>query len=395
MSEWPMIRFGELAAQERGSFAIGPFGSRITKDNYVAFGVPVVRGVNLARGTFVDENFVYITEDKADELSSCLLVAGDLVFTHRGTIGQVSMVPRSPRFERYILSSSQVKSRLDQDRAIPEFYYYWFSSPDGQRALLANASTVGVPGIASPLSTIRDIWVPCPRIVVQQAIAELLGALDNKVAANDRVCETAFLLEVALFEESLHRDAISVCLGDVGVFHNRNRMPLSSRQRAEFSGSYPYYGANGVVDRVAGFKFDGDYVLVGEDGTVVTGEGSPVVGFVHGKFWVNNHAHVLSGSGISNELLMLALKRSDVRPYVTGAVQPKLSMGNLKRLPLKLPAASVRPALDRQVRELHCLMKFKREESISLVQLRNVLLPKLMSGEIRVRDAEREVENAL
>src|SRR5258708_19137368 len=122
MREWPITRFERLAADEKSSFS-KPYGSAYTADDYVPGGVPLVRGVNLGNGIFHDEDFVFITEEKANKLPGANLAPGDLVITHRGAIGQVSMIPRSPRYPRYVLSTSQVKARLDNRWSVPEFYY--------------------------------------------------------------------------------------------------------------------------------------------------------------------------------------------------------------------------------------------------------------------------------
>ena len=131
-------------------------------------------------------------------------------------------------------------------------------------------------------------------------------------------------------------------LGDVVEIYDSMRMPLNSRQCAERQGTYPYYGAASIVDYVDGYLFDGVYVLLGEDGSVVDDEGYPVVQYVWGRFWVNNHAHVLrSRCGISLEQLYLFLKQVNIAPYVTGAVQPKLSQTNLKAVEFLLPSLPV------------------------------------------------------
>lgn len=129
-------------------------------------------------------------------------------------------------------------------------------------------------------------------------------------------------------------------VGDVVENFDRLRVPVSSRERAKRRGAYPYYGASGIIDRVDGFLFDGLYVLVGEDGTVQDEHHAPFVQLVNGRFWVSNHAHVLRAKGgrESDTLyLAYALRTLDVRPYVTGSVQPKLSQTNLNQLLVPWP----------------------------------------------------------
>lgn len=129
-------------------------------------------------------------------------------------------------------------------------------------------------------------------------------------------------------------------LGELAHFENRKRVPLSSTERAQRSGPYPYWGANGVLDHVDGYLFDGTRILVGEDGTVRRPGGGPVVHWVAGKFWVNNHAHVLwtDEDLVDPRWLYYALTAANVDSFITGAVQPKLSMGMLKRVPILVPS---------------------------------------------------------
>jgi type I restriction enzyme S subunit len=128
-------------------------------------------------------------------------------------------------------------------------------------------------------------------------------------------------------------------LGAVSQFFNNLRKPVTRSSRV--SGDYRYFGAAGVQDYVAGFLFDGDYILVGEDGTVITEEDRPVVQQVTGKFWVNNHAHVIQPLDMNDfDYMYYALSAANVRELVTGAVQPKLSMTNLKQLLIPWPKDS-------------------------------------------------------
>ena len=106
-------------------------------------------------------------------------------------------------------------------------------------------------------------------------------------------------------------------LDDAIEIHDSKRIPLNSRQRVERQGHYPYYGATGIMDHVDDYLFDGVYVLVGEDGSVIDDEDHPVVQYVCGQFWVNNHAHVLKGKErITEEYLFFFLKQVNVRAFV-------------------------------------------------------------------------------
>ena len=117
------------------------------------------------------------------------------------------------------------------------------------------------------------------------------------------------------------------------------RKPLSSLERADMEKVYPYYGAVSIVDYVDDYLFDGEYLLVSEDGIYVVDEnGHPLLQHITGKFWANNHAHILKGkAGFTEDSLYLFLANTNMAPIVTGAAQPKINQANLKSFPLVIP----------------------------------------------------------
>lgn len=133
-----------------------------------------------------------------------------------------------------------------------------------------------------------------------------------------------------------------VLLGELAQNFDSRRVPLSSRERAKRRGVYPYYGATGVMDNVDKFLFEGMHLLVAEDGSVERPDGKPFLQLVDGKFWVNNHAHVLrAASDEDTKFLYYALSTVSVRPYMSGSVQAKLSQANLNRIPIPYPTQAV------------------------------------------------------
>ncbi|MEX2158633.1 MAG: restriction endonuclease subunit S [Dehalococcoidia bacterium] len=199
-SAWPIATIEELKASTPNALAMGPFGSNIKTDNFVPQGVPVIRGNNLKEGRFEDDKFVYLTEDKADQLRNANALPGDLVFTHRGTLGQVGIIPKTAQHPRYVVSQSQMKLTCDTSKIDPLFLYYYFRSAVGQHALLSNASTTGVPALSRPLTSLRQIEVPVPPLSEQRAIAAILGTLDDKIELNRRMNETLEAIARAIFK---------------------------------------------------------------------------------------------------------------------------------------------------------------------------------------------------
>jgi type I restriction enzyme, S subunit len=130
-----------------------------------------------------------------------------------------------------------------------------------------------------------------------------------------------------------------VQLGDVIDIFDHVRVPLNATERAARQGPYPYYGAQGIIDHIDGFLFDGRYMLIPEDGENLNSRKLPIAFFADGKFWVNNHAHIVRAKpGVADDVFIKQwLNNADIKAYVTGAAQPKLSQGSLKRIALLLP----------------------------------------------------------
>ena len=135
-------------------------------------------------------------------------------------------------------------------------------------------------------------------------------------------------------------------------------------------------------------------MLVGEDGSVEDSDGMAVTQYAWGKFWVNNHAHVLQGkNGISTEHIYVHYQFEPISPYVTGAVQPKVNQGNLNSMPFLLPSPEVAQAFTKIINPWFARIRANREQIKTLATIRDALLPKLLSGELRVKQAEKVIEN--
>ena len=195
--EWPIVVIEDISEK----VAMGPFGSSIKVSTFVPDGVPIISGQHL-RGVRVDDSpgFNFISYEHAQRLANANVKRGDIVFSHRGNIGQVAYIPESSMFEQYVVSQSQFYLRCDRFKAIPEYIVAFFKSPEGQHKLLANASQVGVPSIARPVTYLRTVEIPLPTLPEQRAIAHILGTLDDKIELNRRMNETLEAMARALFK---------------------------------------------------------------------------------------------------------------------------------------------------------------------------------------------------
>lgn len=183
--KWHTTPLEELKSPVRYSFVGGPFGSELTTRDYIAEGVPVIRGSNLAgSGKFFDDEFVFVSETKAKALQSNLAFPGDLIFTQRGTLGQVGLIPSDAKFDRYVISQSQMKLTVDEEKANPLFLYYFFKMPGTVQQILNRVSSSGVPHIN--LSTLKSFHVPFPKKTVQDDIVDFIRQYDDLIENNRR-----------------------------------------------------------------------------------------------------------------------------------------------------------------------------------------------------------------
>lgn len=171
--------------------------------------------------------------------------------------------------------------------------------------------------------------------------------------------------------------------------HDSVRKPLSGNERDKLEKIYPYYGATSIMDYVDDYLFDGIYLLLGEDGSVIDADGYPILQYVFGKFWANNHAHIITGkNGFSVEELYLLFSLTHIQDIVTGAVQLKISQQNLKKVEAIIPSMSELRKFDEIIQPMFGQIRSLRLENEKLNALRDSLLPKLMSGELDVSDLD-------
>ena len=229
---------------------------------------------------------------------------------------------------------------------------------------------------------------------MQKKIAAILSALDEKIATNrainDNLLAQAQMLYKQCFPYGVQDDLPDGwhigTVGEIIEIHDSKRIPLSGADRTKMEKKiYPYYGAASLMDFVDNYIFDGKYLLLGEDGTVVDDAGYPILQYVWGQFWVNNHAHILTGRhGYDVESLYMLFKQTPVKSIVTGAVQPKISQANLHSVQVVIPPEHNLREYNDLVEPLFSLLRANEEECKTLSALRDTLLPKLMSGELDV-----------
>ena len=194
--------------------AMGPFGSNIKVSCFVESGVPVLNGSNLEGFSLSEKTFRYVTRKKADSLNKANAHRGDIVITHRGTLGQIVFIPQDSKYDRYVISQSQFRVRCN-DKVLPEYLVYYFHTPIGQHKLLSNASQVGVPALARPSSTFQQIEVVLPELSIQKCVVEIISTIQKKIANNQELNDNLQQQAAALFSSLYDRTNTEVRFTDL------------------------------------------------------------------------------------------------------------------------------------------------------------------------------------
>lgn len=347
-----------------------------------------VRDLNNKRLLELDNSYEYVDNETQKVISKYTVKTGDVVLSIVGTIGLVAIVGRTLDGANLTENCVKLSSFHGVNR---DFLYYYLRSDCGQQEI--RCGTVGAVQAKLPIKNIQNIAINLPDYTTQERIASLLLSIDRKIELNQKINDNLLRQAQALYKNrfidlkpfngEMPPDWQLGTVSEIIELHDSKRIPLSSRERANLTKIYPYYGATSVMDYVDSYLFDGIYLLLGEDGTVVDDKGFPILQYVEGKFWVNNHAHIITGkNGFTVETLYLLFSLTNVRSIVTGAVQPKISQANLNNVSVVIPSKAELSTFNSIVQPIFSQIRNLRAESDRLTATRDILLPRLMSGEI-------------
>ena len=445
---WPTKSIEEIASPKKSALATGPFGSSIGSKTFREKGVPVIRGGNLSADIdqrLCDDDLVFIDDDLASQFSRSEVLPGDLVFTCWGTINQVGIVDKRSRYNRYIVSNKQMKLTPDPEQVAPLFLSYYFSSPLGQRQIELNAIGSSVPGFN--LTKLRQLQVPVPELEVQHAIAETVSAFDDKIDLNRRMNETLEAMAQAVFRDWFvdfgptrrkmegATDPVTVLgeltpnpekaatlaplfptiLADNGLPEGWEASTLAavselnpeSWSAREHPDQIEYVDLTntkwGVIEETSTYEWSAApsrarrVVRVGDTvvGTVRPGNGS--------------YSYIgRDGLTASTGFAVLRPKRQAWRPVVycaatrsenithlaslaDGGAYPAVRPDVVLQSPFNMPGEELLAQFGERLSPSFALIEHNKAENSTLAAIRDLLLPKLMSGEIRLQDVEAAI----
>lgn len=359
------------------------------------------------KNKYVESSEKTITQAGVDNSSTKILSVNDIIISARGTVGAMAVLKVPMAFNQSCFGIRAKSDILDQD-----FLFYYLKN------YMKNikSKTQGSVFETINLATFDMLEIEYPSLETQVKISKILSDIDNKIEINNKInaelesmAKTIYDYWFLQFEfpneegkpyksyggkmvwnEELKREIpegwSTTTIGDITICHDSERIPLSSKDRVNMVGDIPYYGATDIMGYVDKSIFDGDYVLIAEDGSVMDEEGHPILQRVTGQVWVNNHAHVLEPiKNHSCKLLMMLLKDVYVPMIKTGSIQMKINQENMNGITVP----DIPDDLKEKVNLELCTIEKKQLQIIAenqeLASLRDFLLPMLMNGQIEFK----------
>lgn len=378
---------------------------------------PYIRILDMYQGRIlnISKDMMYAKEKYWNKISSYIVNSGDVILAIVGnTLGMVSIIGDS--LDKANLTENCCKFvDLDTEKVLPLFLYYSLKAPLNQKQI--NIFKVGSSQPKLPIYNVNKLLIPKFTIDIQEKIISLLAAIDSKIEINNKVnaeleamAKTIYDYWFLQFEfpndegkpykssggkmvwnEELKREIPEgwevINIGAITVCHDSSRVPIADKIRKERTGKYPYYGATGIMDYIDDYIFDGDYVLMAEDGSIMNDSGKPILQRVHGKVWVNNHAHVLEPKrSYTCKLLQLLLKDVDVMKIKTGSIQMKISQYSMNNITIPNIPEKLIKKINTQLEMIDKEQLRLNMENQELTLLREFLLPLLMNGQVGFKE---------
>ena len=387
--------------------SMGPFGSNIKVECFVDDGIPVLNGSNLDGFVLKENSFRYVTEEKADSLGKANAHKGDVVITHRGTLGQIVFIPQDSLHDRYVISQSQFRVKCNE-KILPEYLVYYFHTRIGQHKLLSNASQVGVPALARASTTFQTIEIEIPDIDIQRKVVGLLETIRKKIdlnnAINDNLLQQAEAVYKAWFCDRPFENGSSIwpntTIGDITSLVVRGITPKYNNDTDQIVINQKCI-RNHMVDlgqarRHLPKAITEKWLIQGDLLINSTGEGTlgrvAQVWFVPNNLTVDSHVTIVrpKTAALRNYIGLWGLTHeAEIESLHTGTTgQTELPRERVKAMELPLPDESTLSRFNELITPMTQAIVENQKENIRLAELRDTLLPRLMSGELDVSDID-------
>jgi len=309
--------------------------------------VRLIQLADVGVSEFRDRSSRFLTSDKAKELRCSFLKPGDILFARMpDPIGRACLFPGDIKQSVTVVDVAII--RPQSENVDHKWLVYQINAPQFYSSVISLQKGATRKRISRKnLSTIK---FPLPPLNEQKRIVAKLDALFTRIDTAITHLQQTLELSKALFASALDekfdyliKNAQLRQFGDVVVNHDGKRVPIKASERKTTHGTYPYYGATGIIDYVDEYIFDGERLLISEDGANLVARKYPIAFRATGKYWVNNHAHIVDAIPdiTSNQFLEVFFAWTDLSKFITGSAQPKLSQKKLNSIVLPVPSLAV------------------------------------------------------
>ncbi len=400
--EWQETTLGEVAEK----IAMGPFGSNIKVDTFVEEGVPVISGAHLRGIRLADVAYNFITPEHADRLSSANVQRGDVVFTHAGNIGQVAYIPKNSKYERYILSQRQFYLRPNK-KLSAEFLTYYFHSPQGLHQLMTYANQVGVPSLAQPVTNLKSTVIDLPPVTTQQSIVDVLQCLDDKIELLKKQNETLERIAQTIFNEWFLKPTIDDALPhdwEMGTLDDildvKGGTTPSTKNPEYWDGDIHWTTPKDLSDRPDAFLLDTNSRITDKGltrissgllpvGTLLLSSRAPIGYIAISAIPVainQGYIAINARSPWDNLFTFLWLKANMplILAAANGSTFMEISKSSFRRIETALPPAKLLESFSKISSPIFDKILLNIRSIKALSSTRDALLPRLISGEIKV-----------
>ncbi|MEI7833454.1 MAG: restriction endonuclease subunit S [bacterium] len=337
------------------------------------------------RSEIITETECTITKEAVKNSATNIVPAGNVVIATRVGLGKICLIAQDTAINqdlRGIVPNNPNKLAVG-------FLHLWLKSI--AHLIVAEGTGATVQGVKLPF--IKSLKIPLPPLSEQQRIVAILDEAFAGIATAKANAEKNLLNARAVFESYLaavfsQRGAgwVETTLDKLSTNLDNKRIPITKSDRS--SGKYPYYGASGIVDYVNNYIFDGDTLLISEDGANLIARSTPIAFSVSGKYWVNNHAHILKFNNMATQkYIEFYLKSIKLDEFITGTAQPKLNQKALNSIPIPIPnsidaQAKIVNCIELLMAETQRLESIYQQKLVALEALKKSLLQRAFCGEL-------------
>ena len=333
----------------------------------------------------ITETEFRITKEAVRSSATNIVPAGNVVIATRVGLGKICLLGQDTAINQDLRGIIP----RDEKSLTSRYLFWWFKSI--AKEIVAEGKGATVQGVKLPF--VKSLPIPVPPLPEQRRIVGLLDEAFAAIATAKANAEKNLQNAREIFESHLNEvfakkgeGWVVTTLDKISTNLDSRRVPITKNVRS--SGEYPYYGASGIVDHVADYIFEGDNLLVSEDGANLLARSTPIAFSVSGKYWVNNHAHILHFENIATQRFAeLYLESIKLDEYITGAAQPKLNQKALNSIPILIPRfvetqAKIVASIKSLQEETQRLSAIYSRKLAALEELKQALLHRAFSGEL-------------